>query len=183
MAQQESRVGAGGGGRGPTDTCYNILEFMSVICKPFTQLDPAQFFLKPASGFFLHRFLGVVFFVFFFYWHCPKMRCAILTRLVERCLVSFQLVKSSWCTLILGPFDNVTIIGIVYRFILPLLLPSSIVFPCAETSVFAVFISISIWISLCFMCCCFSLDSYYNNVSSRGCVVRGEGVLFAYHQL
>lgn len=44
MPQQESRVGDGDGGRGPTETCHNISEFMSEICKPFTQLDPAQFF-------------------------------------------------------------------------------------------------------------------------------------------
>lgn len=89
MPRQESRVGDGG--RGPTETCHNISEFMSAICKPFTQLDPAQFF-EPASGFFLLRFLGV--FLFLFYWHCPKMRCAILTRLAERCLVSLSAGKN-----------------------------------------------------------------------------------------
>lgn len=94
MPQQESRVGDGDGGRGPTETCHNISEFMSEICKPFTQLDPAQFF-RAGFGVFSSSFSWSFFlFLFLSYWHCPKMRCAILTRLLERCLVSLSAGKN-----------------------------------------------------------------------------------------
>lgn len=45
--------------------------------KPFTQLALTRHSFEPASGFFS---VSLSAFFFFFVRHCPKMRCAILTR-------------------------------------------------------------------------------------------------------